>query len=126
MTTKTLLALASALEAAIGLALMAHPPLVVRMLLGGDVSGAGTAIGRVAGLALLSLGLACWPGGDKAPALRSLLAYNALAGLYLAGLGIRGEGAGPLLWPAVGVHAVLTILLARAWAGERKLSQSTW
>jgi hypothetical protein len=115
---KKLLALAAVLEAATGLALMIHPPLVTRLLLGDGVSGAGMALGRVAGLALLSLGLACWPGRESAsntPALRALLTYNLLATLYLAYLGIGGLSVGSMLWPAVVLHAVLTILLARGW-----------
>ncbi len=34
---------------------------------------------------------------------------KALATLYLLFLGVGGESVGPLLWPAGGVHAVLTI-----------------
>ena len=116
---KRLLGLAAVLEAATGLALMIHPPLVTRLLLGEGVSGAGMALGRVAGFALLGLGLACWPGLDSAaantPALRALLSYNLLATVYLGYLGIGGQWVGSLLWPAVVIHAVLTILLARAW-----------
>jgi hypothetical protein len=116
---KRLLGLAAVLEAATGLALMIHPPLVTRLLLGDEVSGAGEALGRVAGFALVGLGLACWPGlesaGVNTPALRALLAYNLLATLYLAYLGIGGRLVGSLLWPAVVIHAVLTLLLARGW-----------
>lgn len=116
---KKLLNVAAVIEAATGLALMIYPPLVTRLLLGDDVSGAGMALGRVAGFALLGLGLACWPRLDSAsantPALRALLTYNLLATLYLAYLGIGGRLVGSLLWPAVVIHAVLTILLARAW-----------
>ena len=116
---KKLLDVAAVIEAATGVALMIYPPLVTRLLLGDEVSGAGEALGRVAGFALLSLGLACWPGVDSAgantPALRALLTYNLLATLYLAYLGIGGGLVGSLLWPAVALHAVLTFLLARAW-----------
>ena len=116
---KRLLGLAAVIEAATGLALMIHPPLVTRLLLGDGVSGVGEALGRVAGFALLSLGLACWPGlesgGANRPALRALLTYNLLATLYLAYLGIGSRSVGSLLWPAVVLHAVLTLLLARAW-----------
>jgi hypothetical protein len=63
MTTRTLVVLDSALEVATGVALIVHPSLVVRVLLGAGLSGGGIAVGRVAGLALLSLGLACWPSG---------------------------------------------------------------
>jgi len=44
-----------------------------------------------------------------------MLTYSVLATLYLLYLGIRGEWVGPLLWPAVVLHAVLTLLLARIW-----------
>ena len=110
---------AAVIEAATGLALMIHPPLVTRLLLGDGVSGAGVPLGRVAGFALLGLGLACWPGldsvGANTPALRALLTYNLLATIYLAYLGIGGQWVGSLLWPAVAIHAVLTFLLAREW-----------
>jgi len=42
------------------------------------------------------------------------LTYGAAVTLYLSYLGIRGNWVGPLLWPAVVLHAVLTLLLARA------------
>ena len=114
---KKLLGVAAVIEAATGLALMIHPPLVTRLLLGEGVSGAGMALGRVAGFALLGLGLACWPGiesaGANTPALRALLTYNLLATLYLAYLGIGGGSVGSLLWPAVALHAVLALLRPR-------------
>jgi hypothetical protein len=59
MTTRTLVALDAALEVATGVALIADPILVVRVLLGAGLSGGGIAVARVAGLGLLSLGLAC-------------------------------------------------------------------
>lgn len=119
--TNRLLAVAAGIEAATGLALMADPSLVTQLLLGADISGAAIAVGRVAGVGLLSLGLAGWPGtGDAARPRRALLTFNLLITLYLLLLGIRGEWVGPLLWPAVVLHAVLTVLLARAWLAARK------
>ena len=49
-------------EAATGLALMLNPPLVVRLLFGADIDGAGLAMARITGMALVALGVACWPG----------------------------------------------------------------
>ena len=73
----------------------------------------------MAGIALIALGLACWPGSyaDSSPsrALRAMLCYSLLATLYLAYLGISGGWVGVLLWPAVAIHVVLTYLLSRAW-----------
>jgi hypothetical protein len=67
------LKLTAIIEAVTGLALMAVPCGVVRLLLGGEISGASIALGRVAGFGLLSLGNACWPRrdatGDPAAAL---------------------------------------------------------
>jgi hypothetical protein len=114
-----LLKLTAIIEAATGLALMAVPSVVVRLLLGGEISGASVALGRVGGFALLSLGMACWPGRDSdvnaASAVRAMLAYNSLTTLYLLCLGIGGEWVGPLLWPAVALHGILSFLLARQW-----------
>jgi hypothetical protein len=118
-----LLALAAALEAVTGLALMVDPALVARLLLGADLPGAGPAVGRVAGLGLLSLGLACspWPGSVGPAAPRAMLSYNSLVTIYLVFLGIGGEWVGILLWPAAGIHALLTLLLARAWLRSRQI-----
>ncbi len=106
---------------------MIYPPFLSELLLGEVVSGAGMALGRVAGFALFSLGLACWPGADSAgartSALRALLTYNLLTTLYLAFLGLAGQSVGRLLWPAVALHGALTFLLARAWFGAVGVEQ---
>ena len=113
---KKSVALAAALEAVTGLALMFDPSLVARLLLGDDLTGVGTALGRVAGFGLFALGLACWP-TSKAPSgvgpgLWALLTYNLLVTMYLLYLAIASEWVGSLLWPGVALHAVLTLLLA--------------
>jgi hypothetical protein len=114
MTTRTLVALSAGIEMATGVALIAVPGFVGRALLGQELSGAGIAVARVAGIGLLSLGLACWPGqNDGTPhAARALFVYNLLAALYLGYLRVGGGFVSYLLWPASALHAVLTILLA--------------
>ena len=112
---KRLLAIAALGEAATGCALLAYPPIVIRLLFGTEVAGMGVVMSRIAGMALIALGVACWPGRAPAVASRAMLLYSALATVYLAALGIGGELAGMLLWPAVIVHAVLTCLLAGVW-----------
>ena len=52
------LAFAAVLEAATGLVLIALPARVADLLLGAPLSGAGTALARCFGIALLALGLA--------------------------------------------------------------------
>jgi len=114
METRTLDRLSAAIEAATGVALIAAPDLVARVLLGTGLSDSGIAVGRLTGIALLSLGLACWPGGHDAskPATRALFTYNLLAALYLAYLRLGGGFNGILLWPAVALHGLLALGLA--------------
>jgi len=112
---KKVLVLAAVSEAATGLALVIAPSLVGRLLLGEEMSGIAVPVARVAGIALISLGVACWPG----TALAGMLTYSAAVTVYLAYLGFTGGSTGLLLWPAVGLHLILTVLLARASHGER-------
>lgn len=110
------LAFAALAEAATGVALIVAPSLVVRLLIGTELSGVAVAVGRVAGISLLSLSIACWSGKEQTRASNfGMTIYGLLVTLYLAYLGFRGNWVGPLLWPAVALHAVLTLLLARAW-----------
>ena len=98
---KILLAVAAACEAALGLILLVYPPIVIRLLLGAEIIGVGDVVSRFAGIALISLGVACWPNGSARQALDGMLTYGTLAALYLAYVGVRGQGVGVLLWPAV-------------------------
>ena len=107
------LAVAAACEAATGLVLLVYPAIVIRLLLGAEIVGVGEVVSRFAGIALIGLGVACWPNGSARQASYGMLTYGMLAALYLAYVGIRGQWIGVLLWPAVAVHAVLIILLLR-------------
>jgi hypothetical protein len=122
---KIIPALAAGAEAATGIMLLAFPSFVLELLFGTEAgsvgaSGMSDVASRVAGMALIGLGVACWPSDASAPQqLRGMLTYGALATLYLAYVGIRGETVGSLLWPAVIAHALLVILLLRTRAGEK-------
>lgn len=102
--------LAAVGEATTGLALLFIPSFVGRLLFGEPLTGTGVLSGRVAGIALIALGVACWPG----PPIAGMLIYSAGATLYLAYVGFAGGLTGILLWPAVVLHLVLTALLARS------------
>jgi hypothetical protein len=104
LATRSVLRLVAVAEAATGLALLIVPSLVVRLLLGDSPGGAAVPVARVAGLALVGLGIACWPG----PPVAGLLAYSAAVTVYLGALGLGGAADGVLLWPAVVLHAVLS------------------
>jgi hypothetical protein len=107
---KNALVFAAVGEIVTGLALLVVPSLVGQLLLGVALAGIAVPVARVAGIALVALGVACWPGST--PRL-GMLVYGAAVTLYLAYLGLAGVG-GLLLWPAVVLHAVLTVLLVRA------------
>lgn len=94
-------------ETATGVALLVAPSLVGRLLFGEDLEGTAVLVARVAGIALIGLGIACWPG----PPLLGMFIYGAAVTLYLAYLGVIGAASGVLLWPVVVLHAVLTALM---------------
>ena len=118
---KPLLAVASFAAVALGLALLVGPHLVIHLLLGADVAGAGVVASRVAGIALIALGVACFP-GSASHAHCAMLTYSSMATVYLLCLGLAGRWNGEFLWPAVAFHAVLTLLLAWGWSRARKAS----
>ena len=117
---KTLLALSAAAEAGTGLLLLAYPPIVVRLLFGGEISGSGVIMTRMAGIALIGLGVSCWPRNSSMQSLNGMLTYSTLAMMYLIDIGVRGEAVGLLLWPAVVAHALLVALLVVARLKEQK------
>jgi hypothetical protein len=98
------LPLAAVAEVLTGLSLLLAPALVARLLLGIALTQPFDAVARVAGIALVGLGLACWPG----PPRFGMLVYGAGVAVYLTALGLTGT-AGPLLWPAVALHALLSL-----------------
>ena len=106
---KKVLSLAAVAEAATGLALLIVPSLVGRVLLGEALTGVAIPVARVAGIALIALGVACWPGPPRV----GMVIYSAAVTLYLAYLGVAGNVTGILLWPAVVLHAILTACLIR-------------
>ena len=102
----------AAIEAAAGLSLVALPDVAVKLLLGAEISGAAVPLGRVAGVALLALGLASWLArGHVASALtvaNAMLLYNCGVAAVFATAGVSGM-TGVLLWPAVALHAAMAV-----------------
>jgi hypothetical protein len=107
---KKVLVFAAVAEASTGLALIVAPSRAAQLLLGQQLVGVAIAVARVTGIALIALGISCWP----ATPLVGMLTYSSLVALYLAYIGFVGEFSGVVLWPAVAAHAVLSILLGRA------------
>jgi len=111
LTPHKLLVVAAAIELATGVALLLTPGLVSNLLLG-IATDATHLIARCFGIALIALGIACWPRPVTPAALRSMLFYNGAIALYLTYSGVW-VGGGLLLWPAVLLHAVMTVLFLR-------------
>jgi hypothetical protein len=128
---RRIVAFASAVEFATGLALFLDPALVVRWLLDQPMTGAATPLARCFGVALLALGLACWPQARHVPGgvqpLRGLLLYNALIALYLGYLAAMARMGGSLIWPAVLLHAAVALspLWTRRESRQKHVDKST-
>jgi hypothetical protein len=113
---KALLTLMAVLEATVGLALLASPALPVSILLGAPLdTPVALSVGRVAGAALVALGIACWrvrqDGRSRSATgvVTSMMFYNVLVVAILLyarlGLGVKGIG----IRPAVFLHVVLAV-----------------
>ena len=114
--TRSLFLVTVVIEAGTGLALMGVPSLLATLLLGSSLVGpVALTVGRVAGVALLALGVAAWLARDDGPSraatglVRAMTLYNAAIGMVLAyggvGLGLSGIG----LWPTVLLHLAMTV-----------------
>jgi hypothetical protein len=115
MKNKTLLMFWSSLELPAGIALIAAPSRVAKLLISAGLTPGGEAVGRLGGCALFSLAIACWPraDGDHTQPIRALFLYNIMAACYLGYLKIGGEFSSFLLLPACGLHGLLALLFIR-------------
>jgi hypothetical protein len=113
---KTLLIAKAAVEALAGLALALLPALVVPLLLGSPLKApAGAVIARMAGAALLTMGIACWLARNDSQSraaiglILAMLFYDAAVVVILLlarfAMGILGIA----LWSAVVLHSGLGI-----------------
>jgi hypothetical protein len=96
--TKNLLTIAALVEMLTGLALLLAPALVVRILLGTDISTpVEFTIARVAGSAIISLAIACWLARNNQVSqaanalLFAMLVYNITISVTLAYFGISSQ-----------------------------------
>jgi hypothetical protein len=101
-------------EGVTGLLLLAWPPALMALLLGTDrASPEAAVVARIAGAALVSLGVACWVGrhDPDRPAQKGLLIgvliYDLGAAGVLACAGWFSGLSGVALWPAVALHSLL-------------------
>jgi hypothetical protein len=112
-TQRQLLTIAALAECLAGLALMVIPGAAVRLLLGAEPSMVGLMVARIAGMALLALGLACWGArADSGSAaqrgtIRAITTYNTGAGLLLIAFVATGNAYGVPVWIAGILHLAL-------------------
>ncbi len=111
---KTLLIVTALIEAGAGIALVVFPSVAVWLLFGTPLdSPTALTVARVAGAALLSIGIACWLArhGEQSRAaarlITAMLLYNTAVAALLADAGIRSGLFGIALWPGVGLHVVM-------------------
>ncbi len=114
LSPKSLLSIEGVLEAATGLVLLVAPSVLVELLLGAAPgTPAGVTVSRLAGVALLALGIACWLAREDAAgrAAKGLVAamvlYNAAVVVILV-LAWTSQGLhGIAFWPVVLAHVGL-------------------
>jgi len=114
-----LLIMAAALgEAAFGALIFALPGLALELFFRSEPAAGAVIMTRIAGIALVGLGIACYPRGSR-QGLYGLLTYSVLIMIYLISAGMGGA-TGVLLWPGVVVHALLSVLLIVAARGATR------
>lgn len=111
---KSLLATTAVFEFGTGLVLLAIPSAMATLLFGAQLdTPAGVTVARVAAVALLAIGAACWLARLDAPSrvtrglVGAMVIYNAGAAFILlySGLSLGLSGFG--LWPVVVVHVAM-------------------
>lgn len=123
---KPLLLVTALLEAGIGIGLLALPSAVAQVLIGTPLAaGASLTVARVAGAALLALGVACWLAAfdPQSSATRgvvsAMLLYNLGATIILGAAGTQSERTGIGLWPAVILHLTMSVWCVSLLLGNR-------
>jgi hypothetical protein len=113
---KLFLSVTAFVEIPTGLCLLILPAVPLALLLGIDHAPEDALfVGRLAGAALLAIGVASWiaRNDSRTPAelglLTGILVYNTTATLLLAHAGAALKMVGVLLLPAVGLHAILAV-----------------
>lgn len=113
---KRLLIVTAVLEAGVGIGLLTAPSVVAQVLLGATLDApAALTVARVAGAALLALGVACWLAQFDAQScaargmISAMVLYNLGAAIILGTAGIHSQLVGVGLWPGVGLHAAMTV-----------------
>ena len=121
MRSQSLFIATAVLESTTGVALVAVPNAVVPLLLGAAFDAPGAlVVARIAGAALLALGLASWlarrDGELRAGRglMAAMLLYNVAVAAVLARYGLGSGTTGTALWPVVLLHSILAAWCIKA------------
>lgn len=133
MNTTLLLIVTAVVELATGAALLMAPSLTAELMLGAGLgSPVAVMVGRVAGAALVSIGLSCWlerdcsRNGPRTGLVIGLLAYNVLIPVLLTYAAVVENVSGVAFWPGIGLHSVLSIwCVASLRSGDPKVRTSS-
>ena len=128
---KNLLGISAIAELATGIVLLAAPALLSQILLGSTLdTAAGLAVARVSGVALVSLGLACWFGSRDTHSracvgiVTAMLVYNLGVFMLLVSLRYGAGMTGIGLLPVSALHVALAVwcifCLKMAWLPKRR------
>jgi len=111
---KLLLSVMGALEVATGLMLLVAPSMLVELLLGAPPgTSVGVTVSRVAGAAVLALGVTCWLAHDQAAngaakgLIAAMLLYNVSVVVILVFAWVNSGLSGIAFWPVVLAHTGL-------------------
>jgi hypothetical protein len=127
---KLFLIVIAATEASTGLGLLLLPSVPFDVLLGLESAKVDAIfVGRIAGAALLAIGVASWLArtDELSPSLFGLLVgillYNTVVSILLVYAGIVLKMTGGMLWPTVAFHLILAVwggLLLRGIPSKRR------
>ncbi len=134
VSMRNLLIAMAAIEVGAGVALLVSPSWMVPLLVGGMFDTlAGVVVGRIAGTALLTLGVACWLARNDGT---SRAAIGLVIAMFLYNVGVvtilslaRIELAldGVAFWPAVFIHAIIglwcLLCLWHRWGRLRQVEE---
>lgn len=122
MNPRHFLIVTAVLEASGGLGLLVAPEFVLRLLFGREQAAVeASLVARLAGAALVSIGMACWAAraDRRSPAQLGLLAgvlvYNVAAAALLAWAGAALNMDGIAIWPGVALHVVMACWCLVLW-----------
>ena len=110
MNARMLFNTSAAIELLTGVGLLVAPALAAGLLPGDGLNEAGLAVTRILGIGLISLGVATWelPDVKERKSTRiGLCTYNVGVAALLTIIGLSGVAVGALLWPAMGLHALI-------------------